>query len=37
MRYKGTFHPHELLQGRPRPEEEPQWIPAPRPQTSSPC
>jgi arginyl-tRNA--protein-N-Asp/Glu arginylyltransferase len=37
MRYKGTFHPHELLQGRPGPEEEPQWIPAARPQTSSPC
>lgn len=27
MRYKATFRPHELLQGRPGPEEEPRWVP----------
>jgi arginine-tRNA-protein transferase len=37
MRYKGTFHPHELLEGRPGPEEEPRWIRAPGPHSSSPC
>ena len=26
MRYKATFHPHELLLGRPGPEEEPRWV-----------
>ena len=26
MRYKATFRPHELLQGRPGPEEEPRWV-----------
>jgi leucyl-tRNA---protein transferase len=26
MRYKGTFRPHELLLGRPGPEEEPRWV-----------
>lgn len=31
MRYKATFHPHELLLGRPGPDEEPQWIAAPAP------
>ena len=28
LRYKGTFRPHELLQGRPGPEEPPNWRPA---------
>ena len=28
MRYKATFHPHELLLGRPGPEEEPRWVEA---------
>jgi arginine-tRNA-protein transferase len=27
LRYKGTFRPHELLQGRPGPEENPDWRP----------
>jgi arginine-tRNA-protein transferase len=26
MRYKAGFRPHELLQGRPGPEDEPQWV-----------
>ena len=26
MRYKATFRPHELLLGRPGPEEEPRWV-----------
>ena len=26
MRYKATFRPHELLAGRPGPEEEPRWV-----------
>lgn len=25
LRYKGTFRPHELLEGRPGPEETPRW------------
>ncbi|HYH96927.1 arginyltransferase [Hyalangium sp.] len=25
LRYKGTFRPHELLEGRPGPTEEPRW------------
>jgi arginyl-tRNA--protein-N-Asp/Glu arginylyltransferase len=25
LRYKGTFRPHELLEGRPGPDEEPRW------------
>jgi arginine-tRNA-protein transferase len=25
LRYKGAFRPHELLQGRPGPDEEPRW------------
>ncbi|MCY1076715.1 arginyltransferase [Archangium lansingense] len=28
LRYKGTFRPHELLEGRPAPEEPPRWLPA---------
>jgi arginine-tRNA-protein transferase len=28
LRYKGTFRPHELLEGRPAPEEPPRWRPA---------
>ncbi|WNG38476.1 arginyltransferase [Archangium violaceum] len=27
LRYKGTFRPHELLEGRPGPDEDPQWRP----------
>lgn len=27
LRYKGTFRPHELLEGRPAPEEPPRWLP----------
>ena len=27
MRYKSLFHPHELLVGRPGPDEEPRWVP----------
>jgi arginine-tRNA-protein transferase len=26
MRYKATFRPHELLLGRPAPDEEPRWV-----------
>jgi arginine-tRNA-protein transferase len=29
MRYKATFRPHELLLGRPGPEEEPRWVEGP--------
>ena len=25
LRYKGTFRPHELLEGRPEPDEDPRW------------
>ncbi len=25
LRYKGTFRPHELLEGRPAPDEAPRW------------
>jgi arginine-tRNA-protein transferase len=28
MRYKAAFQPHELLVGRPGPDEEPRWAPA---------
>jgi len=28
MRYKATFRPHELLLGRPGPEEAPRWVEA---------
>ncbi|WP_224240693.1 GNAT family N-acetyltransferase [Hyalangium gracile] len=28
LRYKGTFRPHELLQGRPAADEPPRWVPA---------
>ncbi len=28
MRYKSTFRPHEILQGRPEPHEIPEWTPA---------
>ncbi|WNG25466.1 arginyltransferase [Cystobacter fuscus] len=28
LRYKGTFRPHELLEGRPAPDEPPHWTPA---------
>jgi arginyl-tRNA--protein-N-Asp/Glu arginylyltransferase len=28
MRYKATFRPHELLRGRPGPDEEPRWVEA---------
>ncbi|OJH40022.1 arginyltransferase [Cystobacter ferrugineus] len=28
LRYKGTFRPHELLEGRPAPDEPPRWAPA---------
>jgi arginyl-tRNA--protein-N-Asp/Glu arginylyltransferase len=31
LRYKGTFRPHELLEGRPAPEEAPRWQPGPEP------
>ncbi len=31
MRYKATFRPHELLVGRPGPDEEPRWISPPAP------
>jgi arginine-tRNA-protein transferase len=27
LRYKGTFRPHELLEGRPGQEETPRWLP----------
>ncbi|PTL77978.1 arginyltransferase [Vitiosangium sp. GDMCC 1.1324] len=27
LRYKGTFRPHELLEGRPDPDEAPHWRP----------
>lgn len=27
LRYKGAFHPQEMLVGRPDPSEEPRWIP----------
>jgi len=33
MRYKAAFRPHELLEGRPGPDDEPRWI-APRPVNS---
>ena len=29
MRYKAAFQPHELLAGRPGPDEEPRWLAAP--------
>jgi len=29
LKYKAGFRPHELLEGRPAPEEAPQWKPAP--------
>ena len=29
MRYKSAFRPHELLDTRPRMEEEPRWVPEP--------
>jgi arginine-tRNA-protein transferase len=28
MRYKAGFRPHELLEGRPGPDDEPRWIEA---------
>ncbi|MFO0757867.1 MAG: arginyltransferase [Byssovorax sp.] len=31
LRYKGAFHPQQMLVGRPDPDEEPRWVPAPRP------
>ena len=31
MRYKATFRPHELLVGRPSPDEEPRWVAAESP------
>jgi arginyl-tRNA--protein-N-Asp/Glu arginylyltransferase len=37
MRYKGGFHPHELLLGRPGPEDEPRWVRTTRPLPSIPC
>ncbi len=30
MRYKAGFGPHELLEGRPGPDEAPRWVPAQR-------
>ncbi|MBI5497246.1 MAG: arginyltransferase [Deltaproteobacteria bacterium] len=29
LQYKGTFGPHELLVGRPEPDDEPRWVPPP--------
>ncbi len=29
LRYKADYRPHELLLGRPLPEEDPQWVPQP--------
>jgi leucyl-tRNA---protein transferase len=37
MRYKAAFRPHELLVGRPGPEEEPQWVRPPEPRPSEPA
>ena len=31
MKYKAGFRPHELLEGRPGPDEEPRWVEAPGP------
>jgi leucyl-tRNA---protein transferase len=36
LRYKGTFRPHELLYGRPAPEEMPRWHPVLDPGTPEP-
>ena len=36
LRYKGTFRPHELLEGRPAPEEAPRWSPAKEPDAPAP-
>lgn len=39
MRYKAQFRPHELLVGRPAPDEVPRWVPgevAAIPETSEP-
>jgi leucyl-tRNA---protein transferase len=36
LRYKGTFRPHELLQGRPGPDEEPRWELAAEPEPPPP-
>lgn len=35
LRYKASFRPHELLQGRPGPEETPRWVPAQPPPPDS--
>lgn len=34
LRYKGNYRPHELLQGRPGPDEEPRWLRADLPMGS---
>jgi arginine-tRNA-protein transferase len=36
LRYKGTFRPHELLEGRPDEEEAPSWRPAVSPEEPQP-
>jgi arginyl-tRNA--protein-N-Asp/Glu arginylyltransferase len=36
LRYKASFRPHELLEGRPAPEEVPQWKGAEEPEDPSP-
>jgi len=36
MRYKEGFRPHELLVGRPGPDEEPRWVVAGAPAPGSP-
>ncbi|WP_257455949.1 arginyltransferase [Archangium lipolyticum] len=36
LRYKGTFRPHELLQGRPGPRETPDWRPVDTSEDSQP-
>ena len=36
LRYKGGFGPHELLEGRPAPEQSPRWRPAQGPDEPSP-
>ncbi|ATB27005.1 arginyltransferase [Melittangium boletus] len=36
LRYKGSFGPHELLEGRPGPDESPRWNPAKEPGNTPP-